>query len=61
MFPYRPVDEREIDLASGEVVLTRRTCPWLTFGEVSKRAFDLLHRHYPASPWTEKTPYWYGN
>ena len=28
-------------------------------GEFSKRAFDLLHHHYPASEWTKKTPYWY--
>lgn len=26
---------------------------------VSKDAFTLLHRQYPKSPWTEKTPYYY--
>lgn len=26
---------------------------------VSKQAFDLLHRLYPKSPWTAKTPYYY--
>lgn len=26
---------------------------------VSKAAFDLLHRHYPRSPWTAKTRYYY--
>jgi hypothetical protein len=25
----------------------------------SKAAFDLLHRNYPNSPWTKKTPYWF--
>ncbi len=25
----------------------------------SKEAFDLLHRRYPASPWTKQTKYWY--
>jgi len=25
----------------------------------SKSAFQLLHKRYPARPWTEKTPYWY--
>jgi hypothetical protein len=25
----------------------------------SKAAFDLLHRRYPKSPWTAKTPYYY--
>ena len=28
-------------------------------GTYSKRAFDLLHRHYSNSPWTARTPYWY--
>jgi hypothetical protein len=26
---------------------------------VSKAAFDLLHKRYPKSPWTAKTPYYY--
>lgn len=26
---------------------------------VSKQAFELLHRLYPKSPWTAKTPYYY--
>ncbi len=26
---------------------------------VSKAAFELLRRHYPKSPWTAKTPYYY--
>jgi tetratricopeptide (TPR) repeat protein len=25
----------------------------------SRQAFDLLHRRYPTSEWTRKTPYWY--
>jgi hypothetical protein len=28
-------------------------------GEYSRRAFNLLHRRYPTSGWTKKTPYWY--
>jgi hypothetical protein len=28
-------------------------------GELSKAAFDLLHRRYPNSEWTAKTPYWF--
>lgn len=28
-------------------------------GEVSRAAFELLHRRYPDSEWAEKTPYWY--
>jgi hypothetical protein len=27
---------------------------------VSLNAYNLLHRKYPASPWTKKTPFWYG-
>ncbi len=26
---------------------------------ISKRAFELLRRRYPKSPWTAKTPYWF--
>ena len=26
----------------------------------SREAFDWLHRKYPGSEWTKKTPYWYG-
>jgi hypothetical protein len=25
----------------------------------SHRAFSLLHRNYPESPWTKRTPYWF--
>ena len=27
--------------------------------DISKEAFQLLHKHYPASRWTAKTPYYY--
>lgn len=30
-----------------------------TNGRISKTAFDLLHRRYPKSEWTAKTPYWF--
>jgi hypothetical protein len=26
----------------------------------SKQAFDILHKRYPNSPWTKKTPYFFG-
>ena len=29
------------------------------FSSTGKAAFDLLHQHYPKSPWTAKTPYYY--
>jgi len=25
----------------------------------SQQAFQFLHKNYPKSPWTKKTPYWY--
>ena len=28
-------------------------------GEISRQAHNFLHRHFPESEWTEKTPYWY--
>ena len=41
------------------VFATRHACHRAP-GEVSREAFELLHRHFPASEWAEKTPYWYG-
>lgn len=29
------------------------------FSTTGKAAFELLHQHYPKSPWTAKTPYYY--
>jgi hypothetical protein len=28
-------------------------------GTISRAAFDLLHKKYPKSDWTAKTPYWF--
>ncbi len=28
-------------------------------GQISKAAFDLLHKRYPKSEWSAKTPYWF--
>ncbi|PWT95190.1 MAG: hypothetical protein C5B55_01685 [Blastocatellia bacterium] len=38
---------------------TRHGCTDKQTGRWSKAAFDLLHRNYPKSPWTKKTPYWF--
>jgi hypothetical protein len=38
---------------------TRYGCTDAQTGDFSKRAFDLLHRRYPHSPWAAKTPYWF--
>jgi hypothetical protein len=38
---------------------TRYGCTNDATGAVSKAAFTLLHRQYPQSPWTAKTPLWF--
>ncbi|HSF16509.1 MAG TPA: hypothetical protein VLK65_13255 [Vicinamibacteria bacterium] len=44
---------------------TRYGCNWIAggektdYGDVSKAAFDRLHRRYASNPWTERTKYWY--
>ena len=39
---------------------SRYACFDVETGRVSKSAFQLLHRKYPSSEWTKKTPYWFG-
>jgi len=41
------------------VKTTRYGCTDKDSARWSKAAFDLLHRNYPNSPWTKKTPYWF--
>ncbi len=38
---------------------TRYGCTDEDTGKYSKDAFDLLHRNYPSSEWTKKTPYYF--
>lgn len=38
---------------------TRYGCRDVSYGEISKAAFDRLHRRYPKSEWTDATPYWF--
>src|SRR4030095_2272376 len=38
---------------------TRYGCADKLTARWSKAAFDILHRRYPKSPWTKKTPYWF--
>lgn len=54
-------DDPRVPEALHRVVrLTRLGCAWGdAVGEVSKRAFELLHRRYPKSEWTARTPYWF--
>jgi hypothetical protein len=37
----------------------RYGCSGKGSSKISKEAFDLLHRRYPKSEWTKKTPYWF--
>ncbi len=39
---------------------TRYGCTDAETLKYSKEAFTLLHKRYPKSPWTAKTPYWFG-
>lgn len=39
---------------------SRYSCFDVETSRVSKSAFQLLHRKYPSSEWTKKTPYWFG-
>jgi hypothetical protein len=43
------------------VVVTRYGCRNgdASTGQISKAAFDLLHKQYPDSQWTAQTPYWF--
>ena len=39
---------------------TRYGCTDAETAKFSKEAFTILHKRYPKSPWTAKTPYWFG-
>ena len=54
-----PDDSRIPEALYLVVRATRFGCTDDKTGDVSKRAFDLLHRRYPTTEWAKKTPYWY--
>jgi hypothetical protein len=54
-----PQDARIPEALYLVVRASRYGCNDAKTGDVSKRAFDLLHRRYPNTQWTKKTPYWY--
>jgi hypothetical protein len=37
----------------------RAVCPAAEDSDLPRRAFTALHRQYPQSEWTRRTPYWY--
>jgi hypothetical protein len=54
-----PNDPRAPEALHLAVNTTRYGCTGKQTGQFSKQAFDLLHRRYPASPWTAKTKFWF--
>ena len=54
----KPTDTRVPEALHRLVRATRYGCGQ-GHGEISKQAFRRLHRDYPSSPWTRKTPYWF--
>jgi hypothetical protein len=54
-----PNDPRVPEALHLAIKSTRYGCPDKETGAASKAAYQLLHKRYPASPWTKKTPYWY--
>ncbi len=54
-----PNDPRVPEALHLAVKTTRYGCTDKDTVRWSKAAFDLLHRKYPNSPWTKKTPYWF--
>jgi hypothetical protein len=54
-----PQDPRLPEALHLAVKTTRFGCTDKDSSRWSKAAFDLLHRKYPTSPWTKKTPYWF--
>jgi hypothetical protein len=55
-----PDDPRVPEALHYFVRSTRYGCVDKSIGRYSHEAFDWLHRKYPGSEWTKKTPYWYG-
>ncbi|MEM7354116.1 MAG: hypothetical protein AAF657_25155, partial [Acidobacteriota bacterium] len=54
-----PDDPRLPEALHRVVQATRYGCPMGGYKNTSRAAFQTLHRQFPSSPWTEKTPYWY--
>jgi hypothetical protein len=54
-----PDDPRSPQALHLAVRATRYSITGEDTGTWSRRAFEMLHREYPDSPWAEQTPYWY--
>jgi hypothetical protein len=56
---HAPKDPRAPEALHLAVNTTRYGCTGKQTGQFSKQAFDLLHRRYPASPWSAQTKFWF--
>ena len=54
-----PTDARLAEALHRVVRATRSGCTGEKTGDVSKEAFTVLHKRFPASEWAKKTPYWF--
>jgi hypothetical protein len=54
-----PDDARVPEALHLVVRASRYGCTESTGENYSKQAFELLHKRYPESQWTKKTPYWF--
>lgn len=54
-----PTDRRGPEALHLAVKTTRYGCTDKETRKWSKAAYDLLHKNFPANPWTRKTPYWF--
>jgi hypothetical protein len=54
-----PADARLAEALHRVVRATRSGCTTEKTGDVSKQAFTVLHKRFPASEWAAKTPYWF--
>ena len=54
-----PTDTRLAEALHRVVRATRVGCTSTDSGTVSREAFTVLHKRFPASEWAKKTPYWF--
>ena len=54
-----PDDPRVPEALHFAVRSTRYGCSNNQTTQLSKQAFEVLHKQYPNSKWTKQTPYWY--
>ncbi|CAK0756549.1 hypothetical protein CCP4SC76_2790006 [Gammaproteobacteria bacterium] len=58
-FAEHPKDPRLAEAFHLAVRATRYGCKNDDTSPLSKKAFQLLHKQFPNSEWTQETPYWF--